>query len=101
MNECKHKYKYIATESVPTDQWRYGERIYKEEIIAYCPLCHTHKRMSRDEWDSYHSLNATLNRRYSDTPVCSFKKEKTAAFEVNDVFINIDLFKNIGETNEF
>ena len=92
---CKHSYKYISTERIPTDQWNYGERIYKEEIIAYCPLCHTHTRMSRDEWNVYNGLAATLNRRYRETPVCKFDKDKTATFTANNSIINLNIFNEV------
>lgn len=85
---CNHKYEYIATERTPTDQWEYGYRIYKEEVIVYCPLCHTHKRMSKDEWKTYHGFAATINRKYSDTPICSFSKNKLATFIAEESYVD-------------
>ena len=61
---CNHIYQYIAIERVPTEQWHYGEIIYKEKVkvITYCPLCNKHIILSKDEWEKYKDYH----NRYAD-----------------------------------
>ena len=88
LNECNHKYQYIATERIPTDDWNYGERENKEEIIVYCPLCHTHNRMSKEEWTTY---NKPLKNK--GNLIHTFNKDKTCTFTCESPhanWINVD-----------
>lgn len=88
---CNHQYQYIATERIPTDNWNYGMREYKEEVIVYCPICHTHSRMSVKEWEDYHGLAVSINRFMKDkeVPICTFDKDKVATFTTENCILNL------------
>ena len=85
---CNHKYEYIATERTPTDQYNYGMREYKEEVIVYCPLCHTHTRMTIEEWEQYHGLAASINRftKGKEIPICTFTNKEIKLTFDNAIF---------------
>lgn len=100
MKVCNHIYKYIATERVQTDQWHYGEIIYKEEVITYCPLCHRHIRLSKDEWQKYKD---NLNKHYEfykeeeNRLLIKINKDRKASFTCENVLINLEQLYKIKE----
>lgn len=95
MRVCNHIYKYIATERVQTDQWHYGEIIYKEEVITYCPLCHRHIRLSEDEWQKYKDYNKNeciYNENYiEEKPLITFNKNKKCTFTCENALFNLSV----------
>lgn len=91
MRICNHIYKYIATEQVLTDQWHYGERVYKKEIIVYCPLCLRHFRLSEKEWEEYKkNNNKYLEKLEKRETLTKFNKNKIMSFTCENALFNLE-----------
>lgn len=89
---CNHIYQYIATERIPTDQWYYGERIYVNEVITYCPLCHNHIRLSEEEWERYKEY---CNKYPEESErLTRFDIDKVVSFTCENVLFNLNVIKN-------
>ena len=94
MKVCPHIYEYIATEKVPTDQWHYAERIYKEEVITYCPLCHKHIRLSKDEWQKYKDDRNKYSEFYKEEEnrlLIKLNKDKKCTFTCENSLFNLPI----------
>ena len=94
---CNHIYQYIATERVPTEQWHYGERIYKEKVITYCPLCNKHIRLSKDEWKKYkdyHNRYPEERERERERLIYHYNRDKKCTFTCKNALFNLDMIEN-------
>ena len=97
---CNHKYEYIATERVPTDEWSYGYRVYKEEVIVYCPLCHTHHRMNKEEWDNYNKIHKLIEDEEKGNLVHCFNKDKKCEFTCENSLFNLKPITDVTLTEQ-
>ena len=90
MKVCNHIYQYIATERIATNQWHYGERIYINEVITYCPLCYRHIRLSEEEWKRYKEY---CNKYPNENKrLIRFNKEKSVSLFCENALLNLKYF---------